>query len=79
MSYTLRNVPPDLDEALRQRARQGGKSLNDVILETLLEALGLSGSPIRHRDLGDISGTWVEESETEEAFQDQRRLDPEPL
>lgn len=77
MRYTLRNVPPYVDEALRARAREKGKSLNDVALEALLAGLGLAGELVKHRDLTDITGTWVEDAETDQAFQDQRRIAPE--
>jgi plasmid stability protein len=39
MQYTLRNIPSTLDEALRERARAEGKSLNEMAIETLLAAL----------------------------------------
>ncbi len=77
MQYTLRNVPPFLDEALRQRARAAGKSLNEVALEILRDGLGLAGEPVRRRDLSDIAGSWVGEPEIDEALQDQRRVDPD--
>jgi plasmid stability protein len=77
MQYTLRNVPPYLDEALRQRAREQGKSLNEVTLEALLTGAGLAGEPVKRRDLGDIAGTWIRDPETDKALADQRRLDPE--
>jgi plasmid stability protein len=74
MQYTLRNIPPQLDEALRTRAREQGKSLNEIALETLLAGVGLSGAPIKRRDLSDIAGTWVEDPEIDAALQDQRRI-----
>ncbi len=77
MQYTLRNVPPDLDKALRERAREERKSLNEVALDALAEAFALRGEPVRRRDLGDIAGTWVEDPATEEALADQRRIDPD--
>lgn len=77
MQYTIRNIPPYLDEALRERAHEEGKSLNEVTLEVLLKGLALTGEPIRHRDLSDIAGTWKEEPEVDEAFRDQRRIDPD--
>lgn len=75
--YTLRNVPPQLDEALRQRAHEQGKSLNEVTLEALRAGLGLAGQPVKHRDLGDVAGTWVRDPEVEEALAEQRRGDPD--
>lgn len=77
MQYTLRNVPSHLDEALRRRAQDQGKSLNDVALEALLNGLGLSGKPVKRRDLGDVAGTWVDDPEFDAALSEQRRIDPD--
>ncbi|HEV7514776.1 MAG TPA: hypothetical protein VGR07_00610 [Thermoanaerobaculia bacterium] len=77
MQYTIRNVPSHLDRALRERAREVKKSLNEVALEALLQGTGLQGAPLRRRDLGDVAGTWVEDPEIDEALADQRRIDPE--
>jgi hypothetical protein len=77
MQYTLRNVPPQLDEALRAKAREEGKSLNEVTLEALLVGAGLVGQPVRHRDLSDIAGSWVSDTATDEALSEQRQIDPE--
>jgi plasmid stability protein len=77
MQYTLRNIPPILDEALRSRARDEGKSLNEVAIETLLAGVGLAGEPVKRRDLSDIAGTWADDPEVTEALEDQRRIDPE--
>jgi hypothetical protein len=40
VQYTIRNIPPATDTALRRRARQEGKSLNRVIVDTLAGATG---------------------------------------
>ena len=77
MQYTLRNVPSRLDEALRLRARNEGKSLNEVALETLLLGLGLVGEPAKRRDLSDIAGTWAPDPAFDQALDEQRRIDPE--
>jgi plasmid stability protein len=77
MQYTLRNIPPTLDEILRARAREQGKSLNDVAIEVLLVGLGLAGKPMKRRDLSDIAGSWAADPETDQALQDQRRIDPD--
>jgi hypothetical protein len=77
MQYTIRNVPSHLDRALRERAREVKKSLNEVALEALLQGTGLRDTPIQHRDLGDMAGTWVEDPAIDEALADQRRIDPE--
>jgi hypothetical protein len=77
MQYTLRNVPPQLDEALRAKARAEGKSLNDVTLEAIEVGVGLAGLPVKHRDLSDVAGRWVADPATEESLSEQRRIDPE--
>lgn len=77
MQYTLRNVPKQVDRALRERALREGKSLNEVVLEALARVLGLEGAPIAHRNLRDISGTWVSDPATDSALDDQRRIDPD--
>lgn len=58
MQYTLRNVPEIVDAALRRRAREQGKSLNEVAIETLALGAGVTGSHRRQRDLKDVAGTW---------------------
>jgi hypothetical protein len=77
MQYTLRNVPPHLDRALRRRAREQQKSLNEVALDALLAGAGLAAKRVRRRDLRDLVGSWVEDPETEAALAEQRRIDPE--
>lgn len=77
MQYTLRNIPPSLDAALRRKARAEGRSLNEVAVEALMRALGLEGEPIRHRDLRDVAGTWEADPAVDDALDDQRRVDPE--
>ena len=58
MQYTIRNVPNSLDTALRRRAREQGKSLNEVAIEALVRGAGVTGERGRQRDLDDIAGTW---------------------
>jgi hypothetical protein len=38
--YTIRSVPQHVDRALRRRAKESGKSLNQVALEALIEGSG---------------------------------------
>ena len=40
IQYTIRSIPPKLDSLLRQRAQKSGKSLNDVVIETLEKGTG---------------------------------------
>jgi hypothetical protein len=77
MQYTLRNIPEALDHALRERARSENKSLNQVAIEALADAVGLGEQAVRHRDLKDLAGTWVEDPEFDRAIDDQGRIDDE--
>lgn len=75
MQYTIRGIPPAVDQALRKRARSSGKSLNEAAIEALAEGVGVAGAPRKRRDLSDIVGTWVEDPEFDAAIADQRRID----
>jgi plasmid stability protein len=75
MQYTIRNVPDLLDEALRRKAREQGKSLNEVAIEALTLGAGLSESQCRHRDLSDIARTWRKDPAVERALAAQDTID----
>jgi len=75
MQYTIRGVPAAVDSALRDRARAAGKSLNQAAIEALQEGAGVTGSPRRRRDLGDIAGTWRADKALESALAAQDRVD----
>lgn len=77
MQYTLRNIPPDVDEALRQEAHEQQKSLNQVAVEALRRSVGGPEESRKRRDLTDIAGTWQEDSQFDAALEDQDRIDPE--
>ena len=75
MQYTIRGVPPALDEAIRQRARADGKSLNEAAVQALAEGLGLGPGTAVRRDLSDIVGTWKKEAAVQAALEAQDRVD----
>lgn len=75
MQYTLRGVPPEVDRALRDRARREGISLNQAAVEALVRALGLGDRPVRHRSLDALRGTWYEDPDFERAVAEQHRID----
>lgn len=87
MQYTIHDVPPNLDAALRRRAREERKSLNEVALEALAKVFGLTrpavkkrdltGQAIKQRDLRDVAGSWKRDDAVMAALEDQRRVDPE--
>jgi hypothetical protein len=62
--YTIRQVPANLDEALRRKAKQKGQSLNQVLLDSLAQSVGEEAS--RYHDLDELAGSW----KTDKAFDD---------
>jgi hypothetical protein len=75
MQYTIRRIPRAVDDAIRERARSTGKSLNEAAVETLADGAGLRGAPRKRRDLGDIAGTWKTDKAVEASFTEQDRID----
>jgi hypothetical protein len=56
IQYTVRGVSPEVDAALRRRARQRGISLNQLLVEELSASEG--AGPKRHRQLSSLPGRW---------------------
>ena len=75
MQYTIRDIPPAVDEALRRRAEDTGRSLNETAIQALADGAGVSGAPVKRRDVSDIAGTWKKEKAVEAALADQDRVD----
>ncbi len=68
MQYTIRGIPPAVDDALRKRARDTGTSLNEAVVDALAEGAGVTGAPQKRRDLGDVAGTWRADKALEAAL-----------
>ena len=75
--YTLRKVPAYVDRALRQRAKEQHKSLNEVALEVLERGLGLAGEAVRYSDLDDLIGSWAADPEFDRALEEMDQVDSE--
>jgi hypothetical protein len=75
MQYTIRRIPRLVDDAIRERARATGKSLNEAVVDVLADGAGVKGAPRKRRDLGDIAGTWKTDKQFESALADQDRID----
>ena len=76
---TLRNLPPTLDRAIRERARRRGTSANKAVIGLLEERLGRGTprEPLEARDLDALAGTWTrgEAEEFDAALARQRLID----
>ena len=64
LQTTIRDIPKDLEHALRERARRSGESLNRTLIRLLREAVGLN-PPGKKRDLSALAGTWSQEEADE--------------
>ncbi|MGI8785219.1 MAG: hypothetical protein ACR2L2_16395 [Acidobacteriota bacterium] len=74
--YTVRGVTSRVDEALRKRAQQQEKSLNEVTLEALASAVGLAEERPLYHDLDGLAETWVSDPEFDQAIEMQDQVDP---
>ena len=76
---TIRNVPADLDERLREEKRLRGRSLNQTVLDLLSQAVGLASGGPRSNGLRTFAGTWSAEdqAEFERAIADTEQIDEE--
>src|SRR2546426_8616001 len=76
---TLRNLPPELVNAIRRRVKEHGSSLNKAVISMLQGSLGKGRrKPIRavHHDLDALVGSWSKEEAArfEAALRDQRAI-----
>lgn len=68
MQYTIRSIPPKLDRTLRDRASKTGKSLNEVVLESLAKGAGVDIKKKTFRDLDWFVGALKADQEFDEAI-----------
>lgn len=72
IQYTIRGVPRDVDHALRQKAERRKQSLNQVILDELVEAT-LGQKP--RADFSAFVGRWTPDPAFDEVLASQRQID----
>ena len=75
MQYTIRNIPDELDAALRRRAREAGKSLNQAAVEALAQGVGLEEAAKPRRRLRDLAGQWRDDPDFDRAIAEQDKVD----
>jgi hypothetical protein len=75
--YTVRGVPDRVDAALRRRAREEGKSLNQVTVEALEAASGVAETPVLYHDLDSLAGSWRDDPEFDASLEAQDQVDPQ--
>lgn len=72
MQYTIRNISPEIDKALRTKAKEDSSSLNQAALTALESGLNLDGQPKRYHDLDQFAGTWVSDPDCEKVLDEMR-------
>lgn len=79
-AITVRNLPPAVVRAVKEKARREKLSLNRAIVALLEEATGAqAGKKVLHHELDHLAGRW---SDAEfrgfmAALREQRQIDPE--
>lgn len=58
-TLTIRNVPPEVAEALEREKRRRGESLNQTVIDLLSQGLGVGTT--RSNGLARLAGSWSEE------------------
>jgi DNA-binding ferritin-like protein (Dps family) len=80
-AITLRNLPPKVARAIREKARRERLSMNKTVIKLLEEATGATRDVKRvvHHDLDRFFGTWTKEEADafDEALGEQRQIEPE--
>jgi DNA-binding ferritin-like protein (Dps family) len=80
-SITVRNLPPKVAKAIREKAKKERLSTNKAVIKLLEEATGASQGNRRvlHHDLDRFFGTWTKEQADafDEALREQRQIEPE--
>jgi hypothetical protein len=57
---TVRNIPPELSEALEREKARRGTSLNQTVIDLLCRELGCTSLRVRSNGLRLFAGTWTE-------------------
>jgi len=73
--YTVRNVPPSVDRALRKKAAARQISLNELVLRALEVEAGVTVDPAERHDLDAFFGSWVSDPDVDRALAGERVID----
>ena len=74
--YTIRQVPEHIDQALRRKAQRKGISLNQLLLDTLAEGVGVAEDAARYHDLDSLAGTWKPDKTFDKSLESFSKVDP---
>ena len=76
-AITIRNLPPEIDSAIRLRAEKDGVSLNQAVIRLLSETIRPPKNQTYH-DLDHLAGIWTKEEadEFDAILAEQRQIEP---
>ena len=78
-AITLRNIPAEVQKAIRSKAQQKRISVNKAVIELLQERIGIlqERKKTAHHDLDELAGSWsAREAKTfESAVEIGRQID----
>ncbi len=80
-AITLRNLPPEVERCIRERARERGISANRAAISLMEQQLGTTKLAKKKKchDLDHLFGAWTRKQGEEfvKALAEQRSIDPE--
>ncbi len=81
-AITVRNLPPKVARAIREKAKKERLSMNKAVIKLLEEATGATqetGRRVVHHDLDRFFATWTKEEADafDRALREQRQIEPE--
>ncbi|MCD8481744.1 MAG: hypothetical protein LR015_03100 [Verrucomicrobia bacterium] len=77
IQYTVRDIPVELDQALRERMRADNVSFEHGFARDVKRGCGL-GDEVMNRDFDDLAGKWVRDKDCDTALDKMRAtIDPE--
>ena len=80
-AITVRNLPPKVAKAIREKARKERLSMNKAVIKLLEQATGATQETrkVVHHDLDRFFGTWSKEEGDafDRALKEQRNIEPE--
>lgn len=78
-AMTVRGLDAQVMDSLKRAARERQMSVNQFVLETLRQRLGLTGAETRHHDMDEFFGSWSREERDQvlKSVRQQRKIDEE--
>ena len=75
MTLVLRDIPEDVERALRAKAQAEGKTPEQVAIEAIAATTSPTGK--EKNDFSAVVGTWVEDPIFDEIGREHERIDPD--